>query len=69
MKYNDQCLYAIYKLFKNKGSWFESCHKEAIEVVTLLMNKELIANSRGLLGKIMGTLVKDNTGVVDMMIK
>jgi hypothetical protein len=68
-QFNDVLLYAIYRLLKMKGSWFESCHNELLRVLDLTMDKELIAKSRGMLGKVLGLLLKKNEKVVDMVLK
>ena len=68
-QFNDQLLYAIYKLLKMKSDWFEGCHSEIQRVMELTLEKELIAKSRGLIGKILGLLLKNNPGIVSIVLK
>lgn len=67
--FNDQLLYAVFKLLKMKGSWFVSNHSELLRVMDGLLDRELIAKSRGMIGKVLGLLLKQNPSAVEIIQK
>ena len=64
---NENYLYCIYELLKVKSSWFESNHKQIINALNKFLYTEITANSRALIGKILGQLLKQNYHVMDIV--